>query len=170
MKKKLGSPRNIMIVLGIVCIAGLYLYLDKSGVETGSKVSVEEAEDEIEKSFNKDSSEKELVMYEDMSEAAIIQEVHNMTHQKVHAPKKWGKSEITEDKVNSLYELVINTSFEKSTTKKMLLQLLEPWTRGDFSNAVHAHNTIWAYQNGTIGEATRLLTPQEELDYIEKNF
>lgn len=52
----------------------------------------------------------------------------------------------------------------------MLLDILEPWTTRDFSNAVSAHNRIWAYQKGNIGKATRLLTPQEELEYIEDEF
>lgn len=108
-----------------------------------------------------------MVKYDYMGKGGLIQEVHDMTHQKVYAKQKWGSSEITADKVQKLYEVVIDNQFE---TKEMLLEILEPWTRGDFSNAVRAHNKIWSYQNGTIGKATRLLTPEEELAYIEKHF
>nr|WP_263324727.1 DUF6241 domain-containing protein [Neobacillus sp. Marseille-Q6967] len=93
-----------------------------------------------------------------------------MSHQKVFAHQKWGSSEITREKVVKLFEVIQGTTFEQESTKKMLLSVLEPWTTGDFSNAVAGHNSIWNQQGGTVGEAIRLLTPKEELIYIEENF
>ena len=121
----------------------------------------------LKKSFQTEGSKLKMMKYELLGKGGLIQEVHDMTHQKVYAKQKWGSSEITADKVQKLYEIVTENEFE---TKEMLLEILEPWTSGDFSNAVRAHNTIWSYQKGTIGKATRLLTPEEELAYIEKHF
>jgi hypothetical protein len=163
-------------IIGILaCIVGVYFYLSNdSGMKLNLKkndpVAAKEAQTKIDKGFAAPVSSKVTDKYETMSEGELIQEVHNMTHQKVKADKKWGASEITADKVQKLYEVIQSKDFKKSSNKQMLLEILEPWTRQEFSNAVSAHNKIWSYQNGNIGKATRLLTPQEELDYIEDEF
>jgi hypothetical protein len=172
MKKfKVAGP-----IIGILaCIVGVYFYLSNdSGMKLNLKkndpVAAKEAQSKIDKGFAAPVSRKVTDKYETMSEGELIQEVHNMTHQKVEADKKWGSSEITADKVQKLFEVIQSKDFKKSSNKQMLLGILEPWTRQDFSKAVSAHNKIWSSQNGNIGKATRLLTPQEELDYIEEEF
>lgn len=163
-------------MIGILaCIAGIYFYFsDDSGIKLSFKkndpVTTEEAKTKIEKGFAAPASSKVIGEYEAMNERELIQEVHNMTHQKVKADKKWGASEITADKIQKLYEVINGKDFKKISNKQMLLGILEPWLKGDFTNAVHAHNQIWTHQKGNIGKATRLLTPQEELDYIEEEF
>lgn len=171
--KKLTVAGSVIGILA--CILGVYFYLsDDSGLKLNLKkndpVTTKEAQTIIEKGFEAPVSGKVTENYETMSEAELIQEVHNMTHQKVEADKKWGASEITADKVQILYEVIKNKDFKTSKNKQMLLEILEPWTSQDFSNAVSAHNKIWSYQKGNIGKATRLLTPQEELEYIEDEF
>ncbi|WHY00039.1 DUF6241 domain-containing protein [Neobacillus sp. DY30] len=163
-------------IVGILaCIVGVYFFLseDSNLKITGKKndpVAAKEAQTKIDKSFETPVSTKVMEQYEAMNEGELIQEVHNMTHQKVEADKKWGSSEITADKVQILYDVIKNKNFKNSSTKQMLIDILEPWIGKDFTNAVSAHNRIWSYQKGNIGKATRLLTPQEELDYIEKEF
>jgi hypothetical protein len=163
-------------IIGILtCIVGVYFYLsDDGGLKLGLKkndpVSTKEAETKIEKSFEAPLSSKVTAEYEAMSDEELIQEVHNMSHQKVEADKKWGSSEITADKVQKLYEVIKNKDFKKRSNKQMLLDILEHWTRKDFTNSVSAHNRVWSHQKGNIGKATRLLTPLEELEYIEKEF
>ena len=171
--KKLTVAGSIIGLLA--CVVGVYLYLgNDSGMKFNLKkndpVTTKEAQTKIEKSFEAPVSSKVTAEYETMGEEELIQEVHNMTHQKVEANKKWGASEITADKVQKIYEVIQTKDFKKSSNRKMLLDILEPWTRKDFTNAVSAHNRIWAYQKGNIGEATRLLTPQEELEYIMEEF
>jgi hypothetical protein len=171
--KKLAVAGSIIGI--IACVMGVYFYLsDGSGLKINLKksdpVATKEAQTKIEKSFEAPVSSKVMAEYETMSEEELIQEVHNMTHQKVKADKKWGASEITAHKVQKIYEVAQNKDFKKSSNKTMLLDILEPWTRQDFSNAVSAHNRLWSYQNGNIGKATRLLTPQEELKYIMDEF
>lgn len=171
--KKFGVTGSIIGILA--CIVAVYFYLsDDGGLKLNFKkndpVATKEAQTKIDKSFAAPVSSKVTDEYETMSEGELIQEVHNMTHQKVEADKKWGASEITADKVQKLYEVIKNKAFKNSSNKQMLLDILEPWTRKDFTNAVSAHNQIWSYQKGNIGKATRLLTPQEELEYIEDEF
>ncbi|MEH6991716.1 DUF6241 domain-containing protein [Neobacillus drentensis] len=171
--KKLTMTGSIIGILA--CMVGVYFYFSNDGglkfnLKKNDPVTTKEAQTKIEKGFEAPVSSKIMAEYETMREEKLIQEVHNMTHQKVEADKKWGASEITADKVQKLYEVIQTKDFKKSSHKQMLLDILEPWTRQDFSNAVSAHNRIWAYQKGNIGEATRLLTPQEELEYIEDEF
>lgn len=156
-------------------LMGVYLYLNKAGTEPANTGKVDseseaEAKDELEKSFETSTPEGEMPDYDKKGELALLQEVHGMTHQKVQADKKWGSSEITKDKVLKLYDVVENKKFEDKNIQRILINILEPWTRGDFSNAVTAHNKIWDYLDGNIGKATRLLTPKEEQEYIEKYF
>jgi hypothetical protein len=169
MKKRLG-----FVIGAVACIVGVYFYLTNGdGLRIGSKESpktTQEVQGEIEKSYESETSNLVMVKYENMGENRLVQEVHVMTHQKVHAEQKWGSSEITADKVQKLYDVVMGKDFKNPEVQIMLLEILEPWTKGDFSNAVRAHNTIWSYQKGTIGEATRLLSAEEELEYIEDNF
>lgn len=163
-------------IVGILaCIVGVYLYLSENrGLEVNLKkndpVAAKEAQTKIDKRFETPLASKVTEKYETMRNAELIQEVHNMTHQKVEADKKWGSSEITADKVQTLFNVIKNRDFQNGSTKDMLLAILEPWIRKDFTNAVNAHNRIWSFQNGNIGKATRLLTPQEELEYIEDQF
>lgn len=171
--KKLTMAGSIIGILA--CVVGVYFYFSndsglKFNLKKNDPVTTKEAQTKIEKGFEAPVSSKVSAEYETMSEEKLIQEVHNMTHQKVEADKKWGASEITADKVQKLYEVIQTKDFKKSSHKQMLLDILEPWTRQDFSNSVSAHNQIWSYQNGNIGKATRLLTPQEELEYIMEEF
>lgn len=156
------------------CIAGIYFFWSggeerATVAEIDSKTS-SEVQSEIDKSFNSETPQSTKEEYEKYSEGQLIQEVHDMSHQKVYADQKWGASEITADKVLLLMEEIKSAQFEKASTKDMLLATLESWAMGDFSNAVRDHNQIWKLQNGNIGEATRLLTQKEELLYIEENF
>lgn len=122
---------------------------------------------DLQKSFESVTPTSELPSYGEMTEHEILNEVHGMTHQKVKADEKWGSSEITKEKVQMIYNVVENSDFK---TRSMLIHIIEPWLKNDFSNAVEAHNAIWDYQDGNIGKATRLLTPAEEKAYIEEKF
>lgn len=104
---------------------------------------------------------------DDMSEGEVQQAIHNMSHQKVKADRKWGALEITPQHINRLIEIVKNNDFENAD---LYLEILNSWKEGDFSNIVDDHNAIWELQDGTVGEATGVLSPKEEKQYIDENF
>jgi hypothetical protein len=167
----------ILIGLGILGIAylGVYIYLDKWGPGSETKLVVSQQEQdevkaELAQSFETSTPPGEMPKYEAMTETELLDEVHGMTHQKVEADQKWGSSEITRDKVEKMYDEVNRKKFKEEEIRTILLDILKPWTKGDFSHAVENHNTIWNYLNGNVGEAKRLLTPVEEQEYIAKNF
>lgn len=175
MKKYILTAVSLLLVM----IGAAYVYINKGDFEFGQKtnghVTVNKAEEatakaELKKSFESATPKGKMPAYENMSDNELMQEVHGMTHQKVKAEQKWGSSEITKDKILKLYDVIKNKEFKDENAKDLLLEILEPWTRGDFRNAVSAHNRIWEYQDGTIGKATRLLTAAEEKEYIKQKF
>jgi hypothetical protein len=93
--------------------------------------------------------------------------VHRMTHQKVAADIKDGATEMTPERIDELLKTLEETDF---VHENVYLRILDEWKEGNFENAVEAHNQILSLQNGTIGVATRLLTPEEEQQFIEQNF
>ena len=95
------------------------------------------------------------------------QEIHEMTHQKVYASHKWGEVVVTEELIDDMLQK-LDEQQEDFKNASFYYETLSTWQRGDFSNAVDVHNEIWASQGGTIGEATRLLTAEEERKYIER--
>ena len=95
------------------------------------------------------------------------QEIHEMTHQKVYASHKWGEIVVTEELIDDMLQK-LDEQKEEFKNASFYHVTLTTWKRGDFSNAVEVHNEIWASQSGTIGEATRLLTAEEEKEYIER--
>ena len=90
-----------------------------------------------------------------------------MTHQKVYASHKWGEVVVTEELIDAMLQK-LDEQQDDFKNASFYYETLTNWKRGDFSNAVEVHNEIWASQGGTIGEATRLLTPAEETKYIER--
>jgi len=169
--------RMLFIGIGILFLTyvGTYIYLDKWGSDSKAGANAthaeqEEAKLELEQSFEAITPKEDMPKYESMSEKELLNEVHGMTHQKVEADQKWGSSEITRDKIETMFTVVSEKSFKDGELKSILLSILEPWTKGDFSDAVEEHNLIWNYKDGNIGEAKRLLTPVEEQEYVEKHF
>ncbi|MBX0314667.1 DUF6241 domain-containing protein [Planococcus glaciei] len=103
----------------------------------------------------------------DMDEKKLQDHLHEMSHSKVYAADKWGQVRlITPTNISELQAIVETGDFEKES---FYLSTLEAWQKGDFSNAVEVHNTIWSWHGGTVGKATRLMTPEEEKTYLQRN-
>ncbi|MDE5415463.1 DUF6241 domain-containing protein [Alkalihalobacterium chitinilyticum] len=103
----------------------------------------------------------------DLPERAVQNYIHWMSHQKVAASQKWGHMQITQERIERLIEVVEANNYSYGRT---YLDILERWQKGDFSQADEDHNRIWRLQGGTVGEATRVFTPEEEAEYIRKHF
>ncbi|SDG75878.1 hypothetical protein SAMN04487975_101400 [Planococcus glaciei] len=104
----------------------------------------------------------------EMDEKKLQDHLHEMSHSKVYAADKWGQVRlITQANIAELLAIVEASNFEKKTFYQ---NTLEDWQRGDFSNAVEVHNSIWTWHGGTVGKATRLMTEEEEQAYTRSNF
>ncbi|MFQ3545444.1 DUF6241 domain-containing protein [Halobacillus rhizosphaerae] len=104
-------------------------------------------------------------------EAQFQATIHAMSHQKVEADRKWGAERMTQKKIDRLLGILKKAEEVDAFKHPDLYEnILIPWSKGNFSNAVEAHNAIWDLQGGSIGKATGLLSDKEEENYIKKNF
>ena len=156
---------SIVAVLGVI-IVGVLIYQVTSN---GSEKTVADAESSLNTEVKKDA-ELEKKITEGIyipTEGEFQWIVHRMTHQKVAADEKDGATEMTPERIDGLLKTLDETDY---VYKDVYLGILNEWDKGNFENAVEAHNEILSLQNGTIGVATRLLTPEEEQEFIEQNF
>lgn len=103
----------------------------------------------------------------DMLDYEIADAIHAMSHQKVEADEKWSEMPLTQERVDRLIEVLKAGDFEN---EPVYFGILNRWSGNDFSRVVGDHNIIWEMKNGTVGEATGILSDEEELLYIEENF
>ncbi|UTR07729.1 DUF6241 domain-containing protein [Alkalihalobacillus sp. LMS6] len=174
---------SIFVIIGIVGVAGFYFGqsaqerfsgTDEAGGEEASTSALSEMngeDDDSDEIVLTASVDEELhdLFPETMSERDMQEAIHFMTHGLVEAEKKWGKVQLTEERIEWLYNLATERESE-FTHGDRYVELLSRWNEGDFSHAVEDHNFIWKLWGGTVGEATRLLTPSEVEAYNEEHF
>ena len=170
MQRKTKSAIVIIVVLAI--IGGAYAYtqftnqIEKPAPEK-EKATVEHGGVTLE---DKIVTKEELLYPDNLIEHKVNEAIHNMSHQKVEAKVKWGHTQITQAKVDRLLEVSKESNYK---FKELYIEILERWSKGDFSHAVEDHNAIWEIQGGdestNSGKAIRLLTLAEEQAYIENN-
>ena len=156
---------SIVAVLGVI-IVGVLIYQVTSN---GSEKTVADTRSSLDTEVKNDAElEKEItegIYIPTEKEFQWI--VHRMTHQKVAADEKDGATEMTPERIDQLLKTLDEADY---VYKDVYLGILNEWDKGNFENAVEAHNEILSLQNGTIGVATRLLTLEEEQEFIEQNF
>ena len=106
------------------------------------------------------------------SENKFQEYIHGMTHQKVVADKKWGIYQISEERIDNMLKVLekIEGTADEYKYYDFYLETLKEWDKGNFGNAVEVHNYIWSLNGGTIGKAKRLMTNEEEQEYIKKTY
>jgi hypothetical protein len=139
----------------------------EGSIVTSSGKKIDETIEESMKSDNPEKVDVSKIDYDYWKEYRVIATMHEMTHQKVVADEKWGATQITEERVNMLYNIVKHSTYKEKLT---LLKILSKWKAGDFHTVDSDHNTLWKIQDGTIGEATGILSEEEEQNFIEKTF
>ena len=135
--KKIHKKIWIPVVLAGVLIGG-YLYLDKENVTvrvgtapSGEKVvQVNEQNNKVDREFPFS-----------MSENSVQQAIHNMSHQKVLAKKKWGALPLTPERVKRLLQ-VVEANKKKYGNADLYLSILRSWDKGNFDHVVINHNAF----------------------------
>jgi len=177
MKKGQKKPVKLVGVVSFIAIlVGLYLYL--SSVEepkNASKSSLVVKEQVAPKGgtfievIEKDKPDVNKEFPLGITETAVQDAIHAMSHQKVKAEDKWGFVPLTQDRVKRLLE-VVKDGGERYEHANIYLTILGSWNNQDFSSIDKHHNDIWSLQSGTIGRATGILSAAEEKAYIEKHY
>lgn len=174
----------VILILVIGAIVGI-IYLDVNGnfftkeKESNSNASanlenenvsevvkvgnVEENEGNIDKYVNPFHEEYQQ---EELRDRHYQDYIHKMSHQKVIADTKWGFYKITDQRIDWLLES-LDVTYDFLNEGKIYKEILTKWKNGDFSKVDQDHNTIWTLQGGSIGEATGILSAEEEKEYIE---
>ena len=108
------------------------------------------------------------VVVHEVTDEEVQNAIHLMSHQKVKADTKWGAILLTQERVETLSKQIDDNkdSLKHYDTYR---KILDKWVVGDFSEADKDHNAVWRLQNGNIGKANGLLTPQEELEFVEEH-
>lgn len=184
------TKKIVFWVIGILLLSGLatgvYFYMTndqttkpeetetKEQSNEPEKETTEDEEQEVEElseeKFEDSTNEEGLNPFGDdkekneISELTVRDYIHQMSHQKVEADKKWGFYRITDDRIQWLLEVVETNDYSDSSQYE---EILHAWEEGDFSNVDDHHNTIWKMQGGNVGRATGVLSPEEEQEYIE---
>ena len=102
-----------------------------------------------------------------MTEEQVQNAIHQMSHQKVRAGKKWGFIPLTRERVDRLIEVINANQYQH---EDIYLDILKTWKESDFSDIDGDHNAIWVIQDGNVGKATGILTLEEEMKYIEQHY
>ncbi|PAL05751.1 DUF6241 domain-containing protein [Peribacillus simplex] len=143
----------------------------KNYEETQEDTSPVEATDE--EYTEEPALENEEVLYElGLGPASkredVMKTMHSMTHQKVVSKEKWYNLEMNSENINALYNFIDDS--EIIDYKSELLRIVGKWKEGNFDDIVEEHNYLWGEQNGNVGKATGVLTPEEEAQFVKLNF
>ena len=159
----------LVILLGIA-VFGFIDYRSKETVSVIQKTSSSQNDPaggtylEIQEDRS-ESIEKELP--NKMTEEQVQDALHQMSHQKVRAEKKWGFIPLTRERVDRLIEVINANQYEH---EDVYLDILKAWKESNFSYIDGNHNAIWVLQDGNVGKATGILTLEEEIKYIEQHY
>ncbi|ANU10149.1 hypothetical protein A1A1_12552 [Planococcus antarcticus DSM 14505] len=158
-------------VLALLAAAGYYFVMQHSSSDGEITEVAEDIEGRQDSGTEANTTEKSTAknVEADMDEGQLQIYLHQMTHQKIVASKKRGAVEMTTDNINNLLTIVKanQTHYEHADFYE---SALTDWKQGDFANAVHVHNTIWDWQDGTVGRATGLMSTEQEQEFVEKHF
>jgi hypothetical protein len=155
-------------LLVVLAIGGYFIFKEEfSGSGEIMKAAREVKENENQKETVTTKGDDEA-NEQGMTEEEVQQHLHEMSHGKVVADKKWGAATpITMENIENLIAIVEANNYEH---EDFYLKHLNEWKNGNFTGAVELHNRIWSWHGGTIGKATGLMTEEEERRYIKVNF
>ncbi len=169
------SKKWIGIILGtvlFVTVAGVYMTLgnlepDRNKAQEDRNVDPTAA---VKPNNKVSAAEVDGNPFEDnvktpISEKLMRQYLHAMSHQKVRAGEKWSFFEITDERIAFLLQQLDEKTYKNDEEYR---EILTRWQKGDFSQAVSDHNTVWRLMGGNIGKAKGLLSAKQEKDYLEK--
>ncbi|MFK4998628.1 DUF6241 domain-containing protein [Bacillus sp. N9] len=175
----LEKQKIFLIVLGMIVLSltasTVYIVLNQSSVTVEEIVTVTQNEDgtNIEEIIIEMDEQRDVALEEEMpdlmTEYAVQEAIHAMSHQKVKADEKWGFLPLTQDRVKRLIEVVEKNEKEYKHSN-LYLDILRRWEKHDFSSVDKDHNAIWELQGGTIGKAYGILSVEEEKAFIRQHF
>jgi hypothetical protein len=171
-KKKYLFIAYIIVFLVVVSSLTTYSFLTTSPEPTkaNKENSVEKASEKVEGDLSVDTGGNSGNPFNEevaipLTEIALQQYIHAMSHQKVKAEEKWSFYKMTDDRIQFLLNQLEVEDYEH---EELYHTILLGWQEDDFSSVDDDHNEIWSLQGGTVGKATGILTKGEENQYLQK--
>ncbi|WP_409292958.1 DUF6241 domain-containing protein [Peribacillus sp. SCS-37] len=177
MRKTMKSLAGILVLLLVMAAAGIgtYFYLEAKNTPSGGKstLSVKKSDSKGRQAFIEVEEKRTQPVAKEfpfsMPEVEVQNALHGMTHQKITAEDKWGFLPMTDERVKRLL-LVVKRNEMNYEHDPVYMEMLKRWEQHDFSLVDKDHNTIWKLQGGTVGEATGIMTLEEEETFIKEHY
>lgn len=152
MRKKLLINIALGVASLVTVVAVIFVVATFNGWDykeyLGSKPVVETAEAMSTKDNGKKYTRVEIInMMHDMANTLIIAEDN----------KIWNTVPITKESISKLLNMI--KSSEDFNEKFTFTAIVQNWQKGDFTNIVNDHNTVWVLLDGTIGRANEANVP-----------
>lgn len=164
---------STILMMGLASVIYLGMTRFMNGVNDDPDTMVDEkAQTALENTTNsdkEDNDEKKTDQNKNWTERKIIKTLHEMTHQKVQASKKWGAIPMTKENVAKMAG-VVKRNKDHLKHDDVYRDMLKTWQKGNFGQADEQHNKLWQLQDGTVGIATGLLSEKEEKRFIQQHF
>lgn len=148
-KKSVIILSIVVIVIIAVILGGNYLMDKKSG-----KLEAKQNQKEIKLINEEIAKEKsmELKPADYYLESDIYDIMHRMANTKIIAEnnKIWGELPMDKEEIQNLKGIVEKVNYED---REKLLDILNRWESGDFSQSDKEHNYVWEKLGGTVGRA-----------------
>ena len=88
-------------------------------------------------------------------------------HIKTKADQKWGYIFITQERIESLLDIVKSNELVQGKT---YADILERWKQGKYEKMDEDHNKIWKLQSGNLGEGKGIMSEAEQKELINQVF
>lgn len=105
----------------------------------------------------------------ELTEMAVMQYFHEITHGFVRANKKWGTHRQLNENVIVNLRNIIEAEGKDFENYDFFMKTLDEWEH-DYENMVDVHNHIWEQQGGTTGRAYDLMNEDEIKRYYRDSF
>ena len=149
----LGKGKIIGIFIGLfLAIGGLTYYI----VNNQKPTQVQNNE------FGTENKEKEVSKKEGTSanydKKEIFIQMHKMANTLIIARdgQVWGEIQIDKENIADMEVMVNSNNNLDKKEKERILETLDAWKKGDFSDGVDQHNYFWDKLGGNIGRAKDL--------------
>ncbi|WP_409293913.1 DUF6241 domain-containing protein [Peribacillus sp. SCS-26] len=177
MKKTMKVLAGVLVLLLVMAAAGIgtYFYLEAKNTPAGGKstLSLKKSDTEGRQAFIEVKEKRTQSVAKEfpfsMSEVEVQDALHGMTHQKITAEDKWGFLPMTDERVKRLL-LVVKRNEVNYEQDPVYMEMLKRWEEHNFSQVDKDHNSIWKLQGGTVGEATGIMSLQEEEAFIKEHY
>lgn len=137
------NRRTVVILFCLILFVGSFLWMRKILINEGVVQPLTKTKSNV-------VSNKSL-------EYEIYDTMHRMANTKIEAVdgEVWGEVEITVELCDRLIDKIKESNL-KALEKNKLIEILNRWKNGDFSNCVEEHNYVWSKLGGTVGKAKSL--------------